>query len=146
MTDFAPIASYTARTDTDQVQLFAGESDIVTTQGELRVLDSGDAPIIYAAGQVLGRNSTTRIWEPHNPAATDGTQNARAILGYTPQPNGQATAGKLEGVYTGGVFNMDALIFNAATNTRAKKAAVFDGTNIVAQKLYGNPPAGSGPV
>lgn len=146
MTEFGPIAGYTARTDTNQVQLFAGESDIVTTQGELRQLDSGDAPIIYTAGQVLGRNSTTGIWEPHAPGASDGTQHARAILGYTPLPGGQATPGKLEGIYVGGTFNMDALTFNAATNTDAKKAAVFDGTNIVAQKLYGNPPAGSGPV
>ena len=46
----------------------------------------------------------------------------------------------------GGVFNMDALTWHADTDTDLERAAAFDGTNIVAQKLLGNPPAGSGPV
>ena len=137
MTNFGPIAGYTARTDTDSVQLFAGESDIVTTQG---VLLEG---VAYVGGQVLGRITASGKFAKHNPGASDGSQNAIAILGYdvaTP------TVGKKEAIYVGGVFNIDELTFNAATNTDALKAAVFDGTNIVGQKLLGNPAAGAGPV
>ena len=137
MTNFSPIAGYVARTDTDSVQLFAGESDIVTTQG---ALVTGTA---YVGGQVLGRVTASGLFAKHNPAATDGSENAIAILAYdvaTP------TAGKKEAIYVGGVFNMDALTWHADTDTDLKRAAAFDGTNIVVQKLLGNPPAGSGPV
>lgn len=137
MTNFGPIAGYTARTDTDSVQLYAGESDIVTTQG---VLLEG---VAYVGGQVLGRITASGKFAKHNPGASDGSQNAIAILGYdvaTP------TVGKKEAIYVGGVFNMDALTWHASTDTDLERAAAFDGTNIVAQKLLGNPPAGSGPV
>jgi hypothetical protein len=137
MTNFGPIAGYVARTDTNSIQLYAGEADIVSTQG---ALVTGTA---YVGGQVLGRVTASGLFAKHDPAATDGSENAIAILAYdvaTP------TADKKEAIYVGGVFNMEALTFNAATNTDALKAAAFDGTNIVAQKLYGNPPAGSGPV
>lgn len=137
MTNFGPIAGYTARTDTDSVQLFAGESDIVTTQGALVT------GVAYLGGQVLGRVTASGLFAKHDPAATNGSEKAIAILAYdvaTP------TSGKKEAIYVGGVFNMDALTWNAATDTDAERAAAFDGTNIVAQKLLGNPPAGSGPV
>ena len=137
MTNFGPIAGYVARTNTDSVQLYAGESDIVTTQG---ALVTGTA---YVGGQVLGRVTASGWFAKHNPAASDGSEKAIAILAYdvaTP------TAGKKEAIYVGGVFNIDELTFNAATNTDALKAAVFDGTNIVGQKLHGNPANGSGPV
>ena len=137
MTNFGPIAGYTARTDTDSVQLYAGESDIVTTQG---ALVTGTA---YVGGQVLGRVAASGLFAKHNPGASDGSENAIAILAYdvaTP------TLNKKEAIYVGGVFNMDALAWHADTDTDLERAAAFDGTNIVAQKLLGNPPAGSGPV
>lgn len=137
MSNFGPIAGYTARTDTNSLQLYAGESDIVTTQGKLVT------GVEYVGGQVLGRVTASGLYAKHNPAATDGSENAIAILGYdVPEP----TADKYEAIYTGGVFNIEALTFHDDTATRDEKAAVFDGTNIVAQQLYGNPPAGSGPV
>lgn len=137
MTNFGPIAGYTAATDTNSVQLFAGESDIVTTQG---VLLEG---VAYVGGQVLGRITASGKFAKHDPAASNGAEKAIAILAYdvaTP------TVNKKEAIYVGGVFNMDALAWNAATDTDLERAAAFDGTNIVAQKLLGNPPAGSGPV
>ena len=137
MTNFGPIAGYTARTDTDSVQLYAGESDIVTTQG---ALVTGTA---YVGGQVLGRVTASGLFAKHNPAATDGSENAIAILAYDVET---PTALKKEAIYVGGVFNMDALTWHADTDTDLKRAAAFDGTNIVVQKLLGNPPAGSGPV
>lgn len=138
MSNFGPIAGYTARTDTNSLQLYAGESDIVTTQG---TLDPAAAP--YVGGQVLGRVAATGVFTKHDPAATDGSENAVAILAYDVPV---VTRGKYEAIYVGGVFNIEALTFHASIDTRDEKAAVFDGTNIVAQQLYGNPPAGSGPV
>ena len=137
MTDFIPLAGAVAPVASGNRQLFAGESDIVTTQG---VLLEG---VAYVGGQVLGRITASGKFAKHNPGASDGSQNAIAILGYdvaTP------TVGKKEAIYVGGVFNMDALTWHADTDTDALKAAAFDGTNIVVQKLLGNPPAGSGPV
>lgn len=139
MTNFGPIAGVSVDNSNanGNVQLFAGESDIVTTQGQLTTGTT------YVGGQVLGRVTATGLYAKHDPAATNGSEKAIAILGYDVAT---VTAGKYEGIYVGGVFNMDALTFNAATDTALKKAAVFDGTNIVAQRLHGNPPANSGPV
>lgn len=137
MTDFIPLAGAVAPVHSGNRQLFAGEADIVTTQG---ALVTGSA---YVAGQVLGRVTASGLFTKHAPAASDGSENAIAILAYdvaTP------TSGKKEALYVGGVFNIDELTFAAATNTDALKAAVFDGTNIVGQKLHGNPANGSGPV
>lgn len=137
MTDFNPLAGAVAPVHSGNRQLFAGESDIVTTQGALVTGTS------YVAGQVLGRVTASGLFAKHDPAASTGVEKAIAILGYdvaTP------TALKKEALYVGGVFNIDELVFNAATNTDALKAAAFDGTNIVGQKLLGNPANGSGPV
>lgn len=137
MTDFIPLAGAVAPVASGNRQLFAGESDIVTTQGALVTGTS------YVAGQVLGRVTASGLFAKHAPAASDGSEKAIAILAYdvaTP------TADKKEAIYVGGVFNIDELTFAAATNTDALKAAVFDGTNIVGQKLLGNPAAGAGPI
>lgn len=139
MGNFGPIAGQ-SQDVTNQyggVQLFAGEADIVSSQG---VLVDG---VAYVGGQVLGRITASGLFTKHTPGASDGSQNAIAILAYdvaTP------TAGKKEAIYLGGVFNIDALTFHATTNTDALKAAAFDGTNIVGQKLLGNPAASSGPL
>lgn len=138
MTNHMPLASASVDTSNTNgaTQLFAGEADIVNSQGALVT------GVAYVMGQVLARVTASGLYAKHAPAASDGTEKAVAILAYdvaTP------TANKKEAVYLGGVFNMDALTFNAATNTDALKAAVFDRTNIVAQKLYGAPPSGSGP-
>lgn len=137
MTDFIPLAGAVAAAHSGNRQLFAGESDIVSTQGALVT------GVAYVAGQVLGRVTATGLFAKHDPGAATGVEKAIAILAYDVAV---PTAGKKEAIYTGGVFNMDELTFNAATNTDALKAAAFDGTNIVAQKLLGNPADGSGPV
>lgn len=137
MTDFIPLAAAVAPVNSGNRQLFAGESDIVSTQG---VLLEG---VAYVAGQVLGRVTATGKFAKHDPAASTGIEKAIAILAYdVPTP----TVDKKEAIYVGGVFNIEELTFNAATNTDALKAAAFDGTNIVGQKLLGNPAAGSGPI
>lgn len=137
MTDFIPLAAGVARVHSGNRQLFAGESDIVSTQG---VLLEG---VAYVAGQVLGRVTATGKFAKHDPGAATGIEKAIAILAYDVAV---PTVDKKEAIYVGGVFNIDELTFNAATNTDALKAAAFDGTNIVGQKLLGNPAAGSGPI
>lgn len=139
MTNLFPMAGGSVDTSNNngRGQLYAGEADIVSTQGALVT------GVAYVMGQVLGRVAATGLFGKHDPAAATGLENAVAILAYdvaTP------IADKKEAIYVGGVFNLDFLTFNAATNTDAKKAAVFDGTNIVAQKLLGTPAAGSGPA
>jgi hypothetical protein len=139
MTDFTKLAAGSTDVSNQNggVQLFAGESDIVTTQGKLVT------GVAYVAGQVLARVAASGLFAKHAPAASDGTEKAIAILAYDVAV---PTAGKQEAIYTGGVFNIDALTFNAATNTDDLKKAAFDGTNIVGQKLLGTPAANSGPV
>lgn len=135
--DYGPIASATPRVHSGNRQLFAGESDIITTQGALVT----GAP--YVAGQVLGLVTATGLYARHDPAAANGSQFACAILAYdVPTPS----AGKKEAIYVGGVFNIDELTWNAATDTEAERIAAFSRTNIVVQKLHGTPPDGSGPV
>ena len=119
--------------------LIKRESDPDYTR-ETVTLKAGTA---YPLGAVLGRITASGKFAKHDPAASNGAEKAIAILAYdvaTP------TLNKKEAIYVGGVFNMDALTWHADTDTDAERAAAFDGTNIVAQKLLGNPPAGSGPV
>lgn len=139
MTDFTKLAggSTDVSNQNGGAQLFAGEADIVTSQGKLVT------GVAYVAGQVLGRVAASGLFGKHDPGAATGVEKAVAILAYdvaTP------TGGKQEAIYLGGVFNIDALTFHASTNTDDLKKAAFDGTNIVGQKLLGNPPANSGPV
>lgn len=137
MTDFVPLAGAVAPVHSGNRQLFAGEADIVTTQGALVT------GVAYVAGQVLGRVTATGLFGKHDPAVSTGLEKAVAILAYDVAV---PTADKKEAIYVGGVFNMDELAWNAATDTDAERAAAFDGTNIVAQKLLGNPANGSGPI
>ena len=137
MSDFIPLAGAVAPVLSANRQLLAGEADVVTSQGALVT------GVAYVAGQVLGRVAASGLFAKHAPAASDGSEKAIAILAYDVAV---PTALKKEAIYTGGVFNMDELTFNAATNTDALKAAAFDGTNIVAQKLLGNPANGTGPI
>jgi hypothetical protein len=139
MTNYGPIAgaSVDNSNSNGRVQLYAGEADIVSTQGKLVT------GVSYVGGQVLGRVAATGLFAKHDPAATDGSENATAILAYDVET---PIADKYEAIYVGGVFNIEALTFNAATDDADKMAAVFDGTNIVAQRLYGAPAPNSGPV
>ncbi len=70
MTDFIPLAGAVAPVASGNRQLFAGESDIVTTQG---VLLEG---VAYVAGQVLGRVTASGKFAKHDPAASTGVENA----------------------------------------------------------------------
>lgn len=76
------------------------------------------------AGTVLGLVTASGLYVPHAPAATDGSQNAAAILrrktrldAANPVPASAVTRlAEVKGV---------ALTLNAATDTDAEKAAVY---------------------
>jgi hypothetical protein len=101
--------------DTDTVsapfELWAGEADLVTSQGT--------AGANLAQFTVIMRDGTNKI------VAWDGT--AGKAIGFLAQPavtNGPAV------YYTGGVPNHKALIWPAGVATLDARKAAFDGSNI----------------
>jgi hypothetical protein len=108
-------------------QRYAGETDIITKP---QVIAAGSGAV--AARTVLGRVTASGKLVPHNPGASDGSQTAVAILVDAVNAAADVTAA----VYIAGEFNMDALVYNAATNTDALKLGLF-GVNgpIVIRKL-----------
>lgn len=103
-------------------ELFAGESDIVTDQGQ-----AGAVALVQFA--VLGRITATGRLVALDPAAVDGSAVAVAIAA---QP---IAANAMGPIYTGGVFNHEALVWPAALDTLAERKAAFDGSNIGVRKL-----------
>lgn len=112
----------TATTIPEPFELYAGESDIVTDQGQ-----AGGVAIVQF--RVLGRITATGRLVAHNPAAVDGSQNAVAIAA---QP---LAVNEMGPIFTGGMFNHEALVWDAATDTLAERKAAFDGSNIGVRKL-----------
>lgn len=103
-------------------ELFAGESEIVTDQGQ-----AGPAAIVQFT--VLGRIAGTGRLVKRVATAVDGSQNA---VGIAAQP---AAANAYFPLYVGGVFNHEALVWDAADDTLAERKAAFDGTNIGVRQL-----------
>ncbi len=103
-------------------QLFAGDRPVTTDQ-------ASTGATALAALVVIGRITATGKIVPHAPAAVDGSQNA---MGITAQAIPANTTGP---IYTGGSFNMDVLVWNAATDTVDERKAAFDGTAIQIGKL-----------
>lgn len=137
MPNFVPLAN--AGVDESnidgQVQLYAGEADIITTEGYL------DTGYEYEAGQVLGRVTATGRYAPFDSAAVDGTEKAVGVMaGEVLNP----LYGAKVPIYVGGVFNIDALIFDGTLASDEEKIGALVGTNIVAQRLYGSVPPESG--
>ncbi len=95
----------------------SGSSDIIQQKA---VIVSGTGTVVYL--QVLGTITASGKLTKHAPAAVDGSQNATALAAYAVD----ATSGDVTcNVITSGEFSMDALTWNAATNTDALKLAVF---------------------
>lgn len=109
--------------------LFAGSAEVATKPG---VLASGQGVVVL--GQVLGLLTASGKFAKHTPGATDGTQNAVAVAAF---PVDATAADANLSVYIAGEFSVDALVFNAATNTDALKLAVFPvSSRIVAKKRF----------
>lgn len=103
-------------------ELFAGDSEVVTDQGQ-----AGGSNIAQFA--VLGRITATNRWVVVAPAASDGSQIARAIAA---QP---IAANAMGPIYVGGIFNHEALIWPAAWDLLSERKAAFDGTPIGVRAL-----------
>lgn len=108
----------TAEGEFKPFELFAGESDIVTSQGK------ASAPVRQFA--LVKRTGDT---------LTECTQAADEAVGIAAQP----TAGGSDAwfpYFTGGVFNHQAIIWPADADTLEKRKAMFDGSNIVISHLF----------
>lgn len=104
----------------DPKDQYAGEADIVSQSGT--VASGNDVERLT----VLGRITASGFFAPYDPAATDGTEVALRIAAEAIN----ASAADVEGpMYTGGVFNIDELVWPAGA-TDLQKQAAFDGTNI----------------
>lgn len=80
---------------------------------------------IVAARSALGQNSTTGFYHKWNPAATDGTQRAVALL----IADTDTTAAADANVWDSGTFNVDLVVWSGSP-TAAQKATAFVGTPI----------------
>lgn len=101
-------------------ELWAGESDLVTSQGT--------AGANLAQFTVIARNPAGKIvaWVP---AGTDSTAKAIGFLAQAAVNNGPAA------YYTGGVPNHAVLVWPAGVTTLDARKAAFDGTNITISAL-----------
>jgi hypothetical protein len=102
-------------------ELWAGEADLVTSQGT--------AGANLAQFTVIARAATGGKIVALAPAATDSTNKAIGFLAQACVNNGPAV------YYTGGVPNHKALLWPAALDTLDKRKAAFDGTNITISAL-----------
>ena len=104
-------------------QLLAGDAEVNTDDGYVVANGQGVVPkysvvaVLTASGKLV----------KHNPAGADGSQNA---IGITTQAVNAAAADQHVAIYVGGVFNHEALTWAAATDTLAKRKAVFARTPI----------------
>lgn len=103
----------------DPFDLYAGESDIVT--GQAQMVDGEAAVQFVVLAMAAGRLT-----------AYTGTGTAHAIAA---QPVNAATPGAWVPIFTGGVFNHEALVWPAGTNTLALRQQAFAGTNIGVRQL-----------
>ena len=109
--------------------LFAGEKEIVTGQAKVA------GGVAFAQFEVVAITAAGVVAKL-NPAATDGTQVAKAVLAQ-PIP-ATSVAGDVAPVYYSAFFNHDALVWPAAlTDLDARKAAVL-GTEIKVGRLLGS--------
>lgn len=103
----------------DPFDLYGGESDIVT--GQAQMTDGEGAVQFKVMALAAGRLT-----------AYTGTGTAHAIMA---QPVNATTPGGWGPIFTGGVFNHEALVWPAGTNTLALRQQAFAGTNIGVRQL-----------
>jgi hypothetical protein len=115
------LAGYGALQTTTTDQLYAGEADIVTTQGEVPA-----AQAAFTKYAVVSQDGDGNI------VAFDGT-NAYGVLPHA-LPN--AAVAIDTPVIIGGVLNFDVLTGHALSYGDLKTAFARSNSNIVIQKLY----------
>lgn len=104
------------------VQLFAGSADVVT--------DSFPVGADLAQYQVFAVNAAGAA-VPHDPTASDGTENAVGITLYAVT----LSAGGHVAGYIGGDFNHEVLVWHSSLDSLAKRKAAFLRTNIAVKSL-----------
>lgn len=107
-------------------QLYAGEADIVTTQGVVAA-----AAAAMLAGLVVA--SVGGYLVPYNKEGVDGSEVPYGVL---PHDLADVAADQDTPVIIGGVLNFDALIADAQTYDGLRQAFAKSNSNIVIQKLY----------
>jgi hypothetical protein len=107
-------------------QLYAGEADIVTTQGVV-----GAASGALAQYQVVALVAGLLV--AFNAAGADGSEVAYGVL---PHAIPDAAVDQDTPVIIGGVLNFDVLVAGGATYAELKAAFAAGNSNIVIQKLY----------
>lgn len=107
-------------------QLYAGEADIVTTQG---VVSSANGAL--AKYQVVANVGGELV--AYNKEGADGSEIPYGVLPHAIPDSGvdQDTP-----VIVGGVLNFDVLVADAATYQVLREAFAKSNSNIVIQKLY----------
>jgi hypothetical protein len=107
----------------NEIQLYAGESDIVTTAADAA------AATTWAKYTVLALVAGLLV--PVDPAGSGAAAIAYAIAA---QPKVAGTAVHAEPIFVGGVFNHAALVWPAAWDTFYERQAAFAGSNITINK------------
>lgn len=107
--------------------LFAGESDIVTTSSVYK------AGVAFPEGAVLAKDADGKLilW-----AQGVGAPENSAV-GICPLQLDSAAADRQGPYYTGGVFNHAALVWPVAADTLVERKAAFERTNIVIDTVLG---------
>lgn len=101
-------------------ELWAGEADLVTSQGTAGT----DIPQFTVVARAGGSGGTVNLIVPWS-----GTGPAVGFLAQPAVAQGPAV------YYTGGVPNHKALLWPAGVDTLDKRKAAFDGTNITISAL-----------
>lgn len=107
-------------------QLYAGEADIVTTQGVVGAA-SGALVKYQVVAEVGG------LLVAYNKEGADGSQIPYGVL---PHAIPDAGVDQDTPVIIGGVLNFDAMVADSATYAQLRAAFAQSNSNIVIQKLY----------
>jgi hypothetical protein len=107
-------------------QLYAGEADIVTTQGVVPAAQG--ALEKYQVVSLVGGNLVA-----YNKEGADGSEVPYGVL---PHAIPDAGIDQDTPVIIGGVLNFDVLVADAATYAVLRAAFALGNSNIVIQKLY----------
>ncbi len=115
------LAGYEAIGTYSPDQLYAGEADIVTTQGEIPAAQAAFAQYALVSTDAAG-----------NIVAFDGTN----VYGVLPHAMPDAAIVQDTPVIIGGVLNFDVIVGHALTYGALRTMAARSNSNLVFQKLY----------
>lgn len=110
-------------------QLYAGEADIVTTQG---VISSGQDLADYTVLAKVGGE-----YVAYNKEGVDGSELPSAVLPHAMDTSATGLNADADSpIIIGGVLNFDLLVADGQTYEALRAAFMANNSNIVIQKLY----------